>query len=342
MMKHNQGLLDNKRTTTKWGRGLFIAMILLSLGAAFLVTGCSNPAAATKPIQEPIKIGSLSGPTGIGMVHLMEDPAKYQVSVFQTPDEVAAKVISGELEVAAVPSNLAAVLFNKLEGGVVLLATNTLGTLYILENGNAVKSVADLKGKTILASGKGGTPEYILNQVLDAAGLDPAADVSIKWLTSHADVATALAAEAGAIGMLPQPFVTVVTTKQSAIRVPLDLGLEWQKATGTVLPMGVLIARKSFVESRQADLTVFLAAYAASVEKVNRDPAAASLLVAKHKVIADAVVAEKAIPACNIVYVPAQAGKADLVKFFQIISKMNPKSIGGKLPDETFYYAPKQ
>ena len=126
----------------------------------------------------------------------------------------------------------------------VLLATNTLGTLYILENGNAVKSVADLKGKTILASGKGGTPEYILNQVLDAAGLDPAADVTIKWLTSHADVATALAAEAGAIGMLPQPFVTVVTTKQSAIRVPLDLGAEWQKATGTVLPMGVLIAQK--------------------------------------------------------------------------------------------------
>ncbi len=309
MMKHIQDLPCLRRTTAQWGRKLFIAMLLLSLGAAFLVTGCSNPVAATKPIQEPIKIGSLSGPTGIGMVHLMEDPAAYQVAVFQTPDEVAAKVISGELDVAALPSNLAAVLFNKLEGGVVLLATNTLGTLYILENGDAVKSVADLKGKTILASGKGGTPEYILNQVLDAAGLDPETDVTIKWLTSHADAATALAAEAGAIG---------------------------------VLPMGVLIARKSFAESRQADLTVFLAAYAASVEKVNRDPAVASLLVAKHKVIADAAVAEKAIPACNIVYVPAQAGKTDLVKFFQIISKMNPKSIGGKLPDETFYYAPKR
>ena len=142
--------------------------------------------------------------------------------------------------------------------------------------------------------------------------------------------------------MLPQPFATVVTSKKETVRVPLDLDEEWEKATDTALPMGVLVAQKSFAENRAADLTVFLADYEASVEAVNADPAAASLLVAKHGVIADAGVAEKAIPFCNIVYVPAQESKADLEAFFTIISAMNPKSIGGKMPDEAFYYSPEQ
>lgn len=323
-----------------WKRVLLLALIIFSMGSVPLLAGCSPSDAKIQVTAEPIKIGSLSGPTGIGMVYLMEKPEKYQISVYQTPDEVAAKVISGELQVAAVPSNLAAVLFNKLEGDVVLLATNTLGTLYIMENGQAITELADLKGKTILASGKGGTPEYILNEILTEAGMDPADDITINWLTSHADVATALAAGDGAIGMLPQPFATVVTEKQASVKVRFDLDEEWQKATGAALPMGVLIAGRSFLESRKADLTGFLDEYKASVEKVNADPAAASLLVAKHKVIADAAIAEKAIPFCNIVYVPAQVGKADLVKFFEIISAKNPTSIGGKMPDETFYYEP--
>lgn len=333
------------------GRGIFrnktfIIMLLLLFAVTSMFTGCqTGPTDREEPLEEehvitePIQIGSLSGPTGIGMVNLMENPESYAVSVYQSPDEVVTKVISGELDIAAVPSNLAAVLYNKTEGEVVLLATNTLGTLYILENGESVTSLADLKGKTILASGKGGTPEYILNQLLTDAGLDPATDVTVNWLMNHTDVATTLVAQEGTIAMLPQPFTTVVTEKTEDVRISLDLNEEWQSSQGTTLPMGVLIARRSFVEERGADLEVFLTAYEASVKSVNADPAAASLLVAKHGIIADAVVAEKAIPLCNIVYVSAQEGKDDLNSFFGIISAMNPKSIGGKMPDEAFYYA---
>lgn len=340
------GVMKEKKTPK---RRAFIGLLVLLMVASTLMTGCgSTPADPPAPeetphvITEPLLIGTLSGPTGIGMVELMEDPSQYQISVFQSLDEVAAKVISGELEIAALPSNLAATLYNKLEGDIVLLATNTLGTLYIVENGETITSVEDLKGKTIQASGKGGTPEYILNQILTAAGMDPAVDVTINWLLNHSDVATTVAAQEGTIGMLPQPFATVVTAKKETVRVPLDLDEEWEKATDAALPMGVLVAQKSFVENRAADLTVFLADYEASVEAVNADPAAASLLVAKHGIIADAKVAEKAIPFCNIVYVPAQEGKADLEAFYTIISAMNPKSIGGKMPDEAFYYSPEQ
>lgn len=338
----NKKALGVNRKTASWRHVLLSALLILILGASILLTGCGNTGVKNQVIPEPIKIGSLSGPTGIGMVYLMEKPEKYQISVYQTPDEVAAKVISGQLEVAAVPSNLGAVLFNKLEGKVVLLATNTLGTLYILENGEAITNLADLKGKTILASGKGGTPEYILNRILTDAGMDPAAEVTVKWLMSHADVATAVAAGDGVIGMLPQPFATVATEKNPAVKIRFNLDEEWQRATDTALPMGVLVAQRSFVESRRADLTGFLDEYKTSVVKVNADPAAASLLVARHGIIANAAIAEKAIPFCHIVYIPAQAGKADLEKFFEIIRAENPTSIGGKMPDETFYYNPEK
>lgn len=320
-------------------KGSGALLLALALVVSVLISGCQ---AASPAIEDPIRIGSLSGPTGIGMVHLMEDPAQYDISVFQNPDEVAAKFISGELDVAAVPSNLAAVLFNKLEGNAVLLATNTLGTLFILEHGSSIKSVSDLKGKTILASGKGGTPEYILNQILQAAGMDPASDVTLKWLTSHADAATTVVSEEGAIAMLPQPFVTVVTGKNDSVKAVLDLDREWKTATDSALPMGVLIAQKSFSDGRSTDLEIFLSDYADSVKSVNEDPKAASVLVAKHGVIADAAVAEKAIPDCNIVFVTAQQGKADLEAFFKRIHAMNPKSIGGSMPNETFYYDPEK
>jgi NitT/TauT family transport system substrate-binding protein len=340
-MKTNKKALRRIRKTALGGL-LLSALLVLTLGALILLTGCGTAGVKNQVIPEPTKIGSLSGPTGIGMVYLMEKPEKYQVSVYQTPDEVAAKVISGQLEVAAVPSNLGAVLFNKLEGKVVLLATNTLGTLYILENGEGINDLADLKGKTILASGKGGTPEYILKRILTDGGMDPAKDFTVKWLMSHADVATAVASGEGVIGMLPQPFATVAAEKNTAVKTRFDLDEEWQRATGTVLPMGVLVAQKSFVESRRADLTMFLDEYKASVIRVNADPRAASLLLAKYGIIANAAVAEKAIPLCHIVYIPAQSGKADLERFFESISAENPTAIGGKMPDETFYYDPEK
>ncbi len=315
---------------------ILVSMLVLTILIAGVFTAC-----ATEPeelLTAPIKIASLNGPTGIGMVQLMEEPDKYQVTMYQSPDEVVGKIISGEVDIAAVPSNLAAVLYNKLEGDIILIGVNTLGVLYIVENGDAVTDISDLKGKTIVASGKGGTPEFILNQLLVNAGLDPQKDLTVNWLLNHTDVASTLMAKEGTIAMLPQPFTTIVTEKNPKVRIAVDMNAQWKTSQETELPMGVLIAKKSFVEMREADLTIFLKDYTASVDFVNADIEGAAELVSQYGIIPDVLIAKKAIPQCNIVFISAQDGKADLIDFYQIISAMDPKSIGGTMPDENFYY----
>lgn len=311
-------------------------MLVLSIFMIGIFTACANE--PEKLLTAPITIGSLNGPTGIGMIKLMEEPDKYQVTIYQSPDEEVGKIISGEVDIAAVPSNLAAVLYNKLEGDIVLIGVNTLGVLYIVENGDGVIDMSDLKGKTIVASGKGGTPEFILNQLLVNAGLDPQKDLTINWLLNHTDVASTLMAKQGTIAMLPQPFTTIVTEKNAKVRVAVDMNAQWETSQEMELPMGVLIARKSFVENREADLTIFMKDFAASVDFVNSDIEGAAELVSKYGIIPDELIAKKAIPQCNIVFISAQDGKADLINFYKIISAMDPKSIGGTMPDEDFYY----
>ena len=311
-------------------------MLILSISIAGMLIGCAPE--PEEMMTAPVKIGSLNGPTGIGMVKLMEDPDKYLVTMYQSPDEVVGKIISGEVDVAAVPSNLAAVLYNKLEGDIELVGVNTLGVLYIVENGEAVTDLSALKGKTIVASGKGGTPEFILNQLLIKAGLDPQKDITVNWLLNHSDVASTLMAKEGTIAMLPQPFTTIVTEKNPKGRVAVDMNAEWKTLMDMELPMGVLIAQRSFVEEREADLTIFLKDYAASVDFVNSDIEGAAELVSQFGIIPDIQIAKKAIPKCNIVFISAQNGKADLANFYKIISAIDPKSIGGTMPDEDFYF----
>jgi len=317
-------------------RRVFICSFLVALLLATLMAGCGP--AKEETLTGPVKIASLNGPTGIGMVKLMEEPDKYQVTAYQSPDEVVGKIITGEVDIAALPSNLGAVLYNKLEGDVVLLGINTLGILYIVENGETIKNMADLKGKTIVASGKGGSPEFILNQLIKKAGMDPAKDLEVNWLLNHSDVASTLMANEGTIAMLPQPFTTIVTEKNPKVGVRVDLNQEWEQSEGVSLPMGILIGKKSFVTDRAADLDIFLKAYAASVEFVNTQTEAAAGLVSKYGIIPDEAIARKAIPACNIVFISAEDGQEDLNAFYEIISEMDPKSIGGNLPDEEFYY----
>jgi len=168
--------------------------------------------------------------------------------------------------------------------------------------------------------------------------LDPQKDLTVNWLMNHTDVASTLMAKEGTIAMLPQPFTTIVTEKNPKVRVAVDMNAEWKTSQKTELPMGVLIAQKSFVEDREADLTIFLKDYTASVDFVNSDAEAAASLVSEYGIIPDALIAKKAIPQCNIVFIPAQDGKADLVSFYEIISAMDPKSIGGTMPDENFYF----
>lgn len=311
-------------------------MMMITLIGIVVGTGCSKKEVQ---ITEPIKIATLNGPTGIGMVKLIEESnEEFLITVYQSPDEIVGKVVSGEIDIACVPSNLAAVLYNKTEGNIQLLGTNTLGVLYLVEQGETIQSIEDLKGKTILASGKGSTPEFILNNILKENNIDPEKDVTIEYMANHTDViGTLIANEENKVALLPEPHVTTARTKDETIRVAIDMNAEWKRIENMDLPMGVIIVNKNFVTNRQKELDIFVNKYKESVEFVNTQVDEAAKLVAKHQLVPNEEIAKEAIPKCNIVFIDSQNSKASLEKFYEIISKIEPKSVGGKLPDEAFY-----
>lgn len=294
-----------------------------------------------------VNLAALKGPTALGMVNLLEKNEngevanEYHVTLAGAPDEVVGKVVSGELDIAAVPTNLASTLYNKTEGGVKLAALNTMGVLYILETGDSIQSVADLAGKTIYATGQGSTPEFALNLVLEKNGLTPNEDVNIVYKEEHAEIAPLLASGEAEVALLPQPFVTSVLMQNENVRVALDLTEEWDKAVDgeSGLTMGCVVVRSEFAENNKEALDNFLSEYKQSVEEVNSTEGlehAAQL--AEHYDIMKAAVAQKAIPECNIVFEEGEEMQKIASGFLQVLFEANPKSVGGKLPDEDFYY----
>ena len=330
------------------------ACAVLALTLALSLAACGKKAeeapvqeAPEAPAEEPVttRVAALKGPTAMGMVKLMSDDPQsaegplYAFTLAGAADEVTPSLIKGELDMACVPANLASVLYNKTEGEIVTLAVNTLGVIYIVENGNAIQSMADLKGTTIVAAGKGSTPEDALRYLLTENGIDPDSDVTIDWKSEHAECVAALASGAATIAMLPQPFVTVAQTKIEGLRVALDLTEEWDALdNGSGLLTGVVVARKSFVEEHSAAVEAFLADYAESVEWVNGNNADAAQLISKYGIVEAAAVAEKALPHCNIVCITGGEMKEKLSGYLQVLFDAEPTSVGGKLPEADFYY----
>ncbi|MCI6018561.1 MAG: ABC transporter substrate-binding protein [Clostridiales bacterium] len=288
--------------------------------------------------SEVINIGAMKGPTAMGMAQLLDD-ANYNVSIVASPDEIVPMIVQGKVDIAAVPANLASTLYQKTEQQVTVLAINTLGVLYIVENGETITSVEDLKGKTIYASGKGATPEYALNSVLKAHGIDPEADVTIEYKSEHAEVVSALLADRTAVGLLPQPFVTTALMKNENLRVALDLNELWESGSsdGSRLVTGVVIAKNEYLSEHKADVEAFLQAYEQSVDFVNEDIEAAAKIIGAHDIVAEEV-AKKAIPQCSIVFIDGDEMKTMLSGYLNTLFEQNPQIIGGQIPDDAFYY----
>ena len=291
---------------------------------------------------ESIRVAALAGPTGIGMSKLIEDNTnntteyKYNFTIASSPEEVKADVIKGDYDIACVPVNLAPALYKATEGKLGVVGMNTLGVLYILENGNTINSVADLKGKTIYATAQGSTPEYVLRYVLSKNNIDPDKDVTIEFLAEHAELAAKLKENQVAIGMLPEPQVTAATMGTS-VRIALDLTEEWDKVSDTSLVQGVIIVNNEFADKYPKALEGFLSEYKTSVDYVNNNVEEASLLVEKAGIIPKAAIAKNAIPNCNICLVTGEEMKASVGAMLNVLFEANPKSIGGAIPDEKFY-----
>lgn len=316
-----------------------IAFILMS---AMMV---SFTAAFAETEQVTLRLGGLKGATSIGMVKLLSDAEKgetqvnYDFTMAAAADELAPLMIQGKMDVLAVPANLASVLYNKTEGKVQFAAVNTLGVVYVVEKGGeTVQTVADLKGKTIYATGKGTTPEYALRYLLSMHGLDMDKDVTMEWKSEPTETVAAMKMQDNAVAMIPQPFVTVAQGQVENLRVALDLTKEWNALdNGSMFITAGLIVRKEFAEKNPEVFQAFLNEYKASTEYVNQNPAEAAQLVEYYGIV-KAAVAEKAIPHCNITYIEGEEMKTALSGYLQVLFDMNPAAVGGKLPGEDFYY----
>ncbi len=333
----------------KWVKGnmrrklsIFILMIAILLTSFIL--GCSSKTTEIENITA--KVAALKGPTAMGMVKMKADEETnsnkdYTFNIINSPDELIPKIVNKEFDIAATPSNLASVLYNKTNGEVVTLAINTLGVFYIVENGDSIKSIEDLKGKTIYISGKGATPEYTINYLLESNNIDPQKDVNIVYKSEHTECLTQVSTEEGAVAMLPQPFATTATLKNPKLKTVLNLNEEWKKATNnSLLVTGVVVARKEFVENHPEKVKDFLDKYKKSVEFTNNNIKEASKLIAANDIVPEEV-AKASIPYCNITFIADGDMKQNLEGYLNTLFEQNPKSIGGKMPGEDFYYRQK-
>lgn len=313
------------------------AWLLVVCMCGAVLTGCASNRAET---EENVKmnVGALKGPTAMGMAQMLDDE-NYTFTISASPDEIVPMVVQGKVDIAAVPANLSSVLYQKTDKAVSVLAVNTLGVLYLVENGNTIQSAEDLRGKTIYASGKGATPEYALNSVLEANGLDPSFDVTIEYKSEHAEVAAALAADETAAGLLPQPFVTTALMKNENLKIALDLNQMWEDkmSDGSRLVTGVIIVRNEFLNEHKDAVDKFMEQYEKSVDFVNDRPDEAAEIIGSHDIVAKEV-AVRAIPDCSIVFVKGEEMKTMLSGYLETLNRQNPETIGGAVPDDDFYY----
>lgn len=290
-----------------------------------------------------IRIGSLKGPTSMGLVSLMDSDAsanQYDFTMVTAADELVASIASGKLDIALVPANVASVLYNKTEGGVSVIDINTLGVLYVVSADTSIKSIADLKGRTVYLTGKGTTPDYVLRYLLSANGLSDS-DVTLEYKSEAAEVASILKEQPDAIGLLPQPFVTVACAQNEDLKIVLDLTKEWDNAQGTDgsrLVTGVTIVRNEFLQGQEDAVRVFLSDHQVSAESAVSNPDAAAELIVKYGIIEKAPIAKKALPYCNITYVDGEEMKSALSGYLNVLFEQDPKSVGGKLPADDFYF----
>lgn len=328
---------------------LSVMAVLLCLSLVF--ASCGNTAEETTlpettaeettlPAEKAvINIGLLKGPTGMGAAQLLENDkngtanAEYNLTLAGAPDVLQGALINGSLDMAALPTNVAAVLHGKTEGKVQILAVNTLGVIYLMTNNENIKTVNDLKGKTILSAGQGTTTEYVLNYILSENGLT---DVTVEYAAEHAEVITKAVSGGYEVVLLPEPFVTQMKAKDAGFNTAIDLTKEWNALGGKELTMGCIAVRKEFAENNPAAVKAFLKDYEASVNAVNADPAAAGTIIESFD-IAKAAVASKAIPNCNIVFMTGDEMISNVSDYLNVLFTSNPKAVGGTVPAADFY-----
>lgn len=329
-------------------RGTILSLIIVFFCSILNGCGWQNNIADTEKERVSVRVGSMKGPTSMGLLFLMEETAggesenSYEFRMATAADELLPLMIKGELDIALVPANVASVLYQKTQGGVSVININTLGVLYMVSGDAMVQSVADLAGRTIYLTGKGTTPDYVLRYILSQNGMKDG-DYVLEYRSEATEVAALLAEKPDAIGLLPQPFVTAACAQNEALSVVLDLNDEWvrvQKADGSSMVTGVTVVRNDFLKEREATVKSFLEEHAESVKAINEDADTGAIYAVEQQIVAKESIARNAIPNCNITCITGEEMRKALKGYLNVLYEQAPESVGGALPGEDFYYVP--
>lgn len=330
---------ENMKKHRKTVKNLIMALLIVML--AGILPGCGK---AEKADDTTIRVGSLKGPTSLGLLSLIDKADKggtentYEFQMATGADELLPLVVKGELDIALVPANVAAVLYQKTDGGIAVIDVNTLGVLSLVTGTAELNSVADLKGKTICLTGKGTTPEASLRYLLEKNGLGEN-DYTLEFKSEATEVAAVLAENPDAIGLLPQPFVTAALMQNDSLHIALDVNEEWKKAAGgDGMVTGVTVVRKAFLEEHPQAVKNFLKEHAESADSVNTNVEEAAAMAVEAGIVAKEPIAAKAIPNCNIVCVTGKDMKSALSAYLEVLAEFNAELVGGQLPGDDFYY----
>lgn len=313
--------------------------------AAGLLISSMTAFAAENPEDTVVRVGALKGPTSMGLVSMMDQSEKgetdnqYEFTMVTAADELLPQVISGQLDIALIPANMASILYQRTEGEIRVIDINTLGVLYAVSGDDSIASTADLKGKTIYLTGKGTTPDYVLQYLLEENGIS-LEEVTLEYKSEATEVAAILAETPQAVGILPQPFATVALSNNEALKNVLDLTKEWDhlnEESKSRLVTGVTIVRSEFLEENPEEVAAFLEDHESSADFINENPKEGAELVEQAGIVEKAAIAEKAIPYCNITCITGEEMKDALLGYLQVLYDLNPDSVGGTLPEEDFY-----
>lgn len=312
-----------------------IGVLLLILMIMGTLIGCGKTEDDVK-----IRVGAMKGPTSMGML-FMQGNENYDFVMTTAADELLPMMIKGELDIALIPANVASILYNKTQGGVSVIDINTLGVLYMVSGDSSIKSVEDLRGKTIYLTGKGTTPDYVLNYILNENGLTNE-DVTLEFKSEATEVAAVLSENPNAIGLLPQPFVTAAQIQNESLMVVMDMNEQWdmlQGEAGSRMVTGVTVVRNEFLQENKKAVEKFIEAHEESTKAINADPDTGAKLAVEAGIVAKEPIAKKAIPNCNIVCITGEEMKNALSGYLNVLFEQGKESVGGMVPTEEFYFA---
>lgn len=327
-------------------RSLVVTMLILSFLTLILnAEGAREGSEATAALAEPLQltVAGLKGPSSIGMLRMIEsepvfgEDVETEYQIVDEPQLMIARIMSGEADIAAVPINLAAVLYNK--GAPYRLGAVTGdGLLHIVSSREDIGSVEDLKGKRIYCIAQGSTPEFVLRYVLEKSGIDPDTEVELDFSFDHVAIAPQLIAGKVDLAVLPEPFVSIVASKNPAVQPVIDLQQVWAELSGTgdTYPITATLVRNSLYREHPEALKAFFAAYRESIDWANANPAEAGGLAGKYMEMPAPIIA-KAMPRLNLRYQSPREARSRVEELYQVFHGFAPASVGGTIPGDEFY-----